>query len=293
MKSTSFQNPKIGMILFLFTLVNGSLFGSDSRVQAQLIAEHSSIQPGQSFTVAVRLEMKEHWHTYWRNPGDSGLPPSVVWTLPAGFESGEIQWPYPQVFVSAGEVNYGYSNTVLLLTEISVPETAEKGSTARIEAHVDWLVCRDECIPGHADVQMELPITSLKPEKEARWAEDFRRTRASLPRSAEGWNFAASAKEDLILLSVRPPQGSVDEIENVCFFPERGDLIDHGVPQELRPSEGTLVLALKRSRYSTELPAELQGILLVSQAKDGLLKKTALRMKAEFKDQIHFEEVQQ
>lgn len=281
------------MILFLFALADGSLLGSDSPVQAQLITEHISIQPGKSFTVAVRLEIEEHWHTYWKNPGDSGLPTSITWTLPAGFEGGEVLWPYPQVFVSAGDVNYGYSSRVLLLTEISAPETVEVGSTVRIEAHVDWLACREECVPGHADVQLELPVKSGKPEREARWAEDFRRTRESLPRSAEGWIFAVSTKDDLILLSVRPPRGSEKDMGDVRFFPERGDLIDHGAPQELRPSEGALILALKRSRYSRELPAEIQGILLVSQGKDRFWEKTALRMKAEFKDQIDFEEVQQ
>lgn len=293
MPSTNLRGRKIGMIFFLCTLANGSVFGSDSPVQAQLIAEHSSIQPGQSFTVAVRLEMKEHWHTYWKNPGDSGLPTSIVWTLPTGFKAGEVLWPYPEVFVSAGDVNYGYSRKVLLLTEISVPETAEKGSTVKIQAHVDWLACREECIPGHADVQLELPVKNRKPEREARWAEDFRRTRESLPRLAEGWIFAASAKEDRLLLSMRPPRGFEKDQGDVCFFPERGDIIDHGARQEIRLSESTLILVLKRSRHSRELPSELQGILLVRQDKDGFLKKTALRMKAEFKDSLDVEEVQQ
>jgi len=67
-------------------------------VKASLVAETDAVRPGQPLTVGIRLEMEKGWHTYWRNPGDSGLPTRVRWTLPAGFSAGELRWPYPQRF---------------------------------------------------------------------------------------------------------------------------------------------------------------------------------------------------
>ena len=54
-------------------------------VKVELLAEPAAIMPGEPFTVGIKLSMKEHWHTYWRNPGDSGEPTQVTWKLPQGF----------------------------------------------------------------------------------------------------------------------------------------------------------------------------------------------------------------
>src|SRR4028118_2315268 len=86
--------------------------------EAALIAETTSIQPGVPFTVALRLKMDEHWHSYWRNPGDSGTPIGITWNLPPGFKAGPIQWPHPQRIALPPLVSYGYENEVWLLTQI-------------------------------------------------------------------------------------------------------------------------------------------------------------------------------
>src|SRR4029450_3965187 len=65
------------------------------RVEAELIAERNSAQPGKATTLGLKLRMADHWHTYWKNPGDSGLPTRIQWVLPEGWKAGEIQWPYP------------------------------------------------------------------------------------------------------------------------------------------------------------------------------------------------------
>ena len=62
---------------------------------AELVADRSAVQPGQSLQIGLRLQHIPLWHTYWRNPGDSGLPPMIDWRLPAGAQVGEIEWPAP------------------------------------------------------------------------------------------------------------------------------------------------------------------------------------------------------
>src|SRR5882757_8399496 len=90
-------------------------------VEADLVTERTAVEAGKPLTVALRLKMIPHWHTYWRNPGDSGLKTTLAWTLPEGFSAGEIQWPIPQRIPAGPLTNYGYENEVYLLTEITVP----------------------------------------------------------------------------------------------------------------------------------------------------------------------------
>ncbi|HST02149.1 MAG TPA: protein-disulfide reductase DsbD domain-containing protein, partial [Usitatibacter sp.] len=89
-------------------------------VEAQLVTEKAAAKPGSTFVVGLRLRMEPQWHTYWINPGDSGLPTKIKWTLPAGWKAGNIQWPYPQKLPVGPLMNYGYEDEVILLTDISV-----------------------------------------------------------------------------------------------------------------------------------------------------------------------------
>src|SRR5690606_8970528 len=88
---------------------------------AELVSEVTSIQPGATFTVALRQLMGEHWHRYWKSPGDSGQETYIEWELPEGFEAGEIQWPYPERIDAGPLSSYGYSDEVFLLTDITAP----------------------------------------------------------------------------------------------------------------------------------------------------------------------------
>src|SRR3954454_21773544 len=127
-------------------------------VKARLVAERSSISPGETVWVALRLEMRPGWHVYWRNPGDAGLPPEIAWTLPPGFTAGQIAWPTPERFVVNDLGNYGYAGSVNLLVPITAaPETKTAnpqssgplpGKTAPVRPQATWLYCADICIPG-------------------------------------------------------------------------------------------------------------------------------------------------
>src|SRR6056297_1012754 len=78
-------------------------------VVVELVSEVEAVTPGQPFRVGLSLRHAPDWHTYWRNPGDSGLETRIDWTLPDGFAAGEIQWPYPERHVIEHLVNFGYS----------------------------------------------------------------------------------------------------------------------------------------------------------------------------------------
>jgi hypothetical protein len=107
---------ELGVTLLLVTAGAGAEGGpatAGRHVRASLVAEADAAQPGRSLLVGFRLEMEPGWHTYWRNPGDSGLPTKVRWELPEGFSAGELQWPRPIRFATGPLVSYGYEHEVL------------------------------------------------------------------------------------------------------------------------------------------------------------------------------------
>lgn len=260
--SSSHIAKKISIILLLFLLTVPPANSQDSEhVKAQLISEVRSIQPGQSFCVALRLEMDEHWHTYWKNPGDSGLPTSIEWHLPEGFVAGDIQWPYPKMFDMPQIVNFGYDGEVFLLTEIKAPAMLKSGSVVKLLASVDWLVCKESCIPGHADLMIDLPVKNKDPEIDMHWAEQFTKTRKNLPKALADWKINASSQENKIIILVIPPSWFKSESMGIAFFPEQRGLIDYTKSQKLLRSKVGYIVESKLSSLAQKLPARLKGVL--------------------------------
>lgn len=127
-------------------------------VRAGLVAEKTAAAPGQPFSVGLRIIHDPHWHTYWRNPGDSGLPTTIEWQLPAGWKAGPIQWPTPKRLPVGPLANFGFEDDLLLPVELIPPANAVPGPV-RITAKANWLVCKDVCIPGDADLALVVTVT--------------------------------------------------------------------------------------------------------------------------------------
>lgn len=262
----SFTYPSsLRLVLFIVFFASVVIWtgcqNSDS-VKAQLVSEVKSIQPGQTFCIALRLEMDKQWHTYWKNPGDSGMPTQIAWNLPDGFHAGEIQWPYPQKFQDNELVSFGYEEEVFLLTEIKVPDIVKPGARAEITAEVDWLACKESCIPGHADLKISLPVHDRKPESGRRWTGRFSDTRRNLPGIFTDWKISAAVKNDLILMHILPPSWFENKLTGLEFFPEQEGIIDLLGKQNLQKSEEGYVIEIQRSLLSGKLPSRLHGVLI-------------------------------
>jgi thiol:disulfide interchange protein DsbD len=148
----------IAMVGFLSGLAHSAPHAD--QVQAELLADAASIEPGKPFTLGVRLSVDLGWHVYWKNPGDSGLPTTVDFVLPDGFTVDELQYPVPQrIEQTGGIVNYGYEDEVMLLAKVTPPKDLPIGKPVHMVAKVNWLVCREECYPGNADGSIELPVS--------------------------------------------------------------------------------------------------------------------------------------
>lgn len=129
-------------------------------VNAKLISDVISVQPGDSFRLGALIEIDPGWHVYWKNPGDSGLPTKLEFEIPRSFDQTNIFWPIPSSFKSPqGGVDYGYEDSVLLWTNIEVPEDTKLSSNPKIQAELSWISCKEICIPGKSNLSYDLKLS--------------------------------------------------------------------------------------------------------------------------------------
>lgn len=128
----------------------------------ELLPLDGSIQPGGSEVVGLHFTLDKGWHVYWVNAGDSGEPPRIKWNLPPGITAGAMQFPAPRRLPLGPLMDFGYEDEVLFPITLSAGSTLKVPSTAQLNAHVDWLVCREVCIPGKADLALPLQVTPQK-----------------------------------------------------------------------------------------------------------------------------------
>ena len=131
-------------------------------VQAELVAQApEGVGPGKPLWLGLSITHQPDWHTYWKNPGDSGLPTQFEWQLPAGIDVGEIAWPVPRKIPIGNLANYGYEGTVLLPVPMTVTSAYAPGPLAReatFTLHASWLACRKECIPEEGSFTLTVPL---------------------------------------------------------------------------------------------------------------------------------------
>ncbi|MGQ0645081.1 MAG: protein-disulfide reductase DsbD family protein [Elusimicrobiota bacterium] len=248
------------LLVFAFILAGFPLRAEAPHVKADLLAETASIRPGEPFWAAVRLRMDEGWHTYWKNPGESGLPTRVTWKLPPGFKAGPLQWPAPWKIEAAGVVSYGYEGTVLLLVRLEPPPSL-KGKEALLAARVDWLECADICLPGRADVSLRLPVKKSPPAANPARAPEFAAARSRLPLEGSGWTAQAAASPDEIRLALEPPDWFPGALSGLQFFAEEAEAVDPSAPQTFLRFDGKYGLLLRRP--DTAAPMDrLKGVLV-------------------------------
>jgi DsbC/DsbD-like thiol-disulfide interchange protein len=239
-----------------------------SHVRAELVSELESIQPGQPFWVGLHLAMDPGWHTSWQNPGDSGQPTRIEWTLPPGFEADPIEWPYPRPFARDTVVRFGYDQDVVLPVRITPPASLAPGRLVSLAARAEWQECREECLPGRADVAVTLPVSRDAPRPLSALAAIFALTRQRLPVTAAGWTFEATADGPAFQLRVRPP-GSWGTIEHAYFFPQEAQVVDYTAAQTLAATADGYRLDLAAAPTATRPPARLRGVLLTGSAERG------------------------
>lgn len=245
-------------------------------VQTRIVPEFSSVRPGQTLTLAIDQEIAEHWHVYWKNPGDSGEALSVTWTLPPGFSAGDMQWPVPSRIPIGPLLNYGYSDHVTFLTDITVPDVS--GESVPVKAELAWLVCEEICVPEATTIDFTLPVAKDGEEPQATDPDLFRQARAAMPESAD-WPGMVEERDGMLQLNFTLDDAASAELKAATaieFFPDEWGIILNAAPQDNRVEDRTLELHLSRdTRELQELGGQITGLVAYTSGTDG---KKAVRV---------------
>lgn len=133
--------------------LEGQMVNGKQVVRAELLTATDDFT--RPFFVGLKFTLEPGWYLYWKNPGDAGLPVEVTWSLPDGYTAGELQFPTPSKFVYDDLIAYGYKNELVLFAEIRPPGTPA-ASVPALRASLDWLVCKESCVRGRAEVVLAL-----------------------------------------------------------------------------------------------------------------------------------------
>jgi thiol:disulfide interchange protein DsbD len=226
-------------------------------VKASLVADTRSIVPGEPLHLGLRQQIEPGWHTYWSNPGDSGLPTTIDWTLPPDFKAGPIVWPTPERFAFGPVVDYGYRNEVVLPVTIDVPSNLTPGASVALAAHASWLVCSDTCIPEEARLSISLAVNGVaEPDLDGAKLLAAARSRMPMPNPFRTTVTVADDK-----LALRLATGDATRLRDVMFFPADAGVVDDDAPQATMAEPDGLGVTLLRDT-AKPLPATLNGVLV-------------------------------
>jgi thiol:disulfide interchange protein len=232
MTFSTFTHWRSSAALFLVGLVIAAGAGAQNspksivitpQVRAELMAHApEGADPGKTIWVGLQLTHQPDWHTYWKNPGDSGLPTTLQWTLPPGVTAGEIAWPLPKKIPIGNLANYGFEGTVLLAVPLVITPAFKPSLLSQdleIKLKANWLVCRKECIPEEGEFALRLPVrgsTALN-------GTAFETTRQAQPQALTGdSHFEIEGQSLKVSVAGLPPalQGMT-----LTLFPETGEII--------------------------------------------------------------------
>jgi len=224
--------------------------------RAELVSDRTAVAPGEAIWVALKLDIIPGWHTYWRTPGDSGLPAEIRWVLPEGVSAGEIQWPTPERIPYGDLMNFGYHDTVLLLTELRVGEDLPAG-TIDVAAEASWLVCADICIPQ--DASFKIPLSIGDGGVETPSSGTIAATLAALP-THPTWSTSAEVRNGRVVITAQPDRG--DKVTGAVFFPYEDGVVSNAAPQNLEIANTHVRLSVATAE-NAKIGAAVNGLLVV------------------------------
>jgi thiol:disulfide interchange protein DsbD len=256
--------PLIFALIAAFVAVPLAFAASNSadvaHLHVQLVVPNQNLKAGTPVNAGLYFKLESGWHVYWKNAGDSGEPPHIQWTLPAGITASAMQFPAPQRLPLGPLMDFGYENEVLFPFKVQAAATAKRG-TVVLHAKVDWLVCREVCIPGKAELDQNVNVVSGAPavnlisaSDQQLWARFANQLPQALPRSDTAV-FQPTAAGFLLAVTTGQRETQAE------FFPEDEDILDNPAPQTVTPTANGLIVSLKQDPNITTAPAKLKGVL--------------------------------
>ncbi|HZP06652.1 MAG TPA: thioredoxin family protein [Terracidiphilus sp.] len=241
-----------------------------AHLHVQLVLPQSVLYPGGPNKGGLYFKLELGWHIYWQNAGDSGEPPSIRWTLPDSVTATPLAFPAPARLPLGPLMDFGYENEVVFPFSFNVAASVKPGPAA-LDAKVSWLVCREVCIPGKADLEEKVQLDAKPPEASTTSAVDqslWQRGVDALPKPLPSGDKAVFQPT---------PTGFRFAVETgkretqAVFFPSDQSVLDNPSPQKLTPTTKGLILDLKKDANLTANPAQLNGVLELSGGRNYIL----------------------
>jgi thiol:disulfide interchange protein len=238
-----------------------------AHTQVQLLLSADTVRPGDTIWAGVDMKMDPAWHTYWKNPGEAGMATKIQWQLPPGVTAGETQWPLPEKLPPAEVTTYGYNNEVVLLVPLTLASNSPAGPLD-LKANVTWLECKEECVPGSANIEAALNIgrettNSADAATIDLWEE-------KVPKTANGvhtiawWEKPALGGTRPLIVKVILDTSLTPRIERADFFPYAYDNFDIQPATEKLPAEdGEIRLRKPVQKFSGDWPKEISGVIVM------------------------------
>ncbi|QIF02665.1 protein-disulfide reductase DsbD domain-containing protein [Roseimicrobium sp. ORNL1] len=241
----------------------------NSPLQIALVSEVKTVQPGKPFYAGLHLKHKEGYHTYWKFPGIVGVPVSMVWSLPAGWKAGEIEWPEPEQVHMFQIRAQGYHGELVLPVRVTPPADLKPGTKVTLAGKAAWMCCGRDCNPDFADLTLELPVAT-EAEIDAKWEPAFVKAREAAPQSldANAWSATATRQgKNKVTLHLTAKNAAARQqlaaVKDVLFFTDDGYINADKDQMVRREGDDKLSLELTVSEYydGKTPPTHLLGLL--------------------------------
>jgi thiol:disulfide interchange protein/DsbC/DsbD-like thiol-disulfide interchange protein len=260
--------------------LSGNVVATDN-VKAHLASEVGAIAPGQSFWVALEFNIRDGWHTYWRNPGDSGQATSLKWRLPPGFTAGDIVWTTPHSFEIPPLMNYGYAKHAVHLVNLVAPKDLKTGTPVELSANANWLVCSDVCIPEDAELHLTLRVITVPGAADPADAALFSTARGELPSPQLGATGARIQGDQLVISLGKAWGATLSQIKSLAFFPYDEGGIEYAAPQKLLRGQNAVELSMKLGDRPPKAGI-VRGVLLATEQNGGQTVTVPMEIAADF-----------
>jgi DsbC/DsbD-like thiol-disulfide interchange protein len=220
---------------------------------AEWITGATAVEGGRPIQTGIRMVIEEGWHSYWTNPGESGMKLKVVWDLPDGWTAGEVEYPAPKKFLTGELPGYGYEGEVIFPVTLTPPAGAS--GSVQLGAKVSWLTCNDaSCIPGKAELKLSPAAGS------AEHAGAIDKARNLVPKPQEGVKLVVSETADAVSLTLETPPGF--DAAGWEVFPETEMALDHYKAIKFQKEGGKWTAKAGKNAYADGPLKELVLVLL-------------------------------
>ncbi|MBB5518022.1 protein-disulfide reductase DsbD family protein [Amphiplicatus metriothermophilus] len=258
-----FRTP---FVAALVALIAGAGFApAEARLESRVVTERAEsalypvrqgFAPGETTWFVFEQHLKPGWHVYWKNPGDSGLPLELDWTLPDSYAVGEIIYPTPERIPVGPLANFGHHGNPAFLIPVTAPTDAPPGETVAIEIAATWLICEEICVPEEGAFTLSMPV-AIEPATDERAAARAEAARADAPQPFDN-EALFHIDAGRLTVAMKAPDHPYRE---TFFFPETERLIEPAAPQTVRAEDGRLMISMKADVGAQEAGDEIRGVL--------------------------------